>query len=135
MTDLVAGGLSAVALGHHPMMMPPSLVADVGSSPTPKPDAPAYVSPAISFDPETGIVFITFRNAESGKITRQIPPAEVLSRYRFVDESGIANPLLPRSTPDSIAGLGPDLGPPPKAPPTPPPPTTTTPTLSTSKFA
>jgi hypothetical protein len=62
--------------------------------------APSYVNPAISFDPVTDIVFFTFRNPDTGKVTEQIPPQAVVSRYRAVEATGIPNPTLPvRPTP------------------------------------
>ncbi|MBI3515763.1 MAG: hypothetical protein HY060_17140 [Proteobacteria bacterium] len=68
-------------------------------------NAPAYVSPSISFDPYTSIVFITYRNAETGKIRNQIPPQEILDRYRQVDETGIPNRTLPHNTPKALAEI------------------------------
>lgn len=58
-------------------------------------EAPFYISPAISFDPVTDIVIFTYRNAETGKVTDQIPPNIVLARYQAVEETGIPNPTLP----------------------------------------
>jgi hypothetical protein len=58
-------------------------------------EAPFYISPAISFDPVTDIVIFTYRNAETGKVTEQIPPNVVLARYQAAEETGIPNPTLP----------------------------------------
>jgi hypothetical protein len=62
-------------------------------------NAPFYISPAISFDPITSIVIVTFRDAESGKVREQIPPREVLERYQNVDETGIPDPFLRQRRP------------------------------------
>jgi hypothetical protein len=56
-------------------------------------NAPFYISPAITFDPITSIVIVTFRNAD-GKVREQIPPSEVLERYQSVDETGMPDPFL-----------------------------------------
>ncbi|MEJ0067723.1 MAG: hypothetical protein WDO24_02140 [Pseudomonadota bacterium] len=66
-------------------------------------NAPAFISPAITFNPVTNIVIFTFRDAETGKIREQIPPSSVVSRYVAVAETGIPNPTLPVSTPTKIA--------------------------------
>jgi hypothetical protein len=55
-------------------------------------NGPAYISPAISFDPVTNVVFFTYRNSETGKVTEQIPPSSVSSRYQTVDDTGVPNP-------------------------------------------
>lgn len=107
MADALASGLAAsLATVVHYVTLPAASVpaTPTGGAQPVNPNAPAYISPSVSFDPVTGIVFLTFRNAESGKVTEQIPPSQVLSRYRFVDETGIPNPILPRSTPDELAG-------------------------------
>jgi len=66
-------------------------------------NAPAYVNPAISFDPVTNVVIFTYRNSETGKVTEQIPPAQALSRYQQADETGVAPPSAqpPSPTPAS----------------------------------
>jgi len=86
-------------------------------------NGPVYISPAISFDPVTDIVFFTYRNAETGKVTEQFPPAQVASRYLAVDETGVPNPTLPLTTPDSLAAATarPPSGSQPDAPPPQPP--------------
>ncbi len=120
MTDAVTGGLSvSLALAAHQMLapQPPAPAGAGGATLTPNPNTPAYISPSITFDPETGIVIITFRNADSGKVTQQIPPSEVLTRYRFVEDSGIPNPILPRTTPNAIAGVNTATGGMPPKPP------------------
>ena len=66
-------------------------------------DAPIYVNPSVSFNPTTNVVFLTYRN-DAGKITEQYPPSEVVSRYQSVDETGMPNPILSRSTPDQATG-------------------------------
>jgi hypothetical protein len=66
-------------------------------------NAPAYISPAITFNPETSVVIITYRNAETGKVTEQIPPPEVTSRYNAVQDTGQQSPALPLSTGASAA--------------------------------
>jgi hypothetical protein len=79
--------------------------------------APSYVNPAISFDPVTDIVFFTFRNPDTGKVTEQIPPQAVVSRYRAVEETGIPNPTLPvRPTPVIATPPAPANTPPAPAP-------------------
>jgi hypothetical protein len=108
MTDILSSGLSAslaVSL--------PQLAGAAAPAPLPEPEpaqknnvnAPAFISPAISFDPVTNIVFLTFRNPVSGKVTQQVPPSEVLDRYRTVDETGIPNPNLPPAPPDPTPGV------------------------------
>ena len=59
---------------------------------------PAYVSPAITFNPETNVVIITYRSAETGKVTEQYPPSSVASKYNAVDDTGQQSPALPLST-------------------------------------
>ena len=83
-------------------------------------NAPAYVNPSISFNPATGIVFLTYRNADTGKVTEQFPPSQVVSRYQSVDETGMPDPTQPHPTPPQIAGVSPGLAgtPPPPSPPT-----------------
>jgi hypothetical protein len=68
-------------------------------------NAPFYISPAISFDPITSIVIVTFRNSE-GKVREQIPPSEILERYQSVDETGIPDPFL-RARPNLTIKAGP----------------------------
>lgn len=65
-------------------------------------NAPFYISPAISFDPITSIVIVTFRDGETGKVREQIPPREVLERYQAVDETGISDPFLPQRPPQVV---------------------------------
>jgi hypothetical protein len=81
--------------------------------PAPQPDsqhvninvnAPSYISPSISFDPETDVVFFTYRNAETGKVREQYPPDAVVQRYRAVDDSGApTKPALPAPNPPTTA--------------------------------
>jgi hypothetical protein len=107
MADALASGITAsLAATAHQVAPPPTPSSAAPTEPTQHVNlsAPAYISPAISFDPITNIVFLTFRNSETGEITEQIPPSVVLSRYRFVDETGIPDPILPRSTPNELAG-------------------------------
>jgi hypothetical protein len=107
MADAVASGLAAslaTAARYVTLPVAPAPVTPPGTPPAANPNAPAYISPSVTFDPVTDIVILTFRNSETGKIVEQIPPSEVLSRYREVDETGIADPILPRSTPDALAG-------------------------------
>ena len=125
MADAAAIGLSAsLVIASHQLMAPPMPTPVQPHALGPNLNAPGYVNPTVSFDPVTNIVIFTFRNPDSGKVVEQIPPSEILSRYRFADESGIPNPLLPRSIsiPDPLAGLRsqdtgstppptPDLGP------------------------
>src|SRR5579871_5907880 len=69
------------------------------------PSAPAYVNPSISFNPATDVVFLTYRNAETGKVTEQYPPSQVVSRYQSVDETGMPDPTQPRPTLHQSAGI------------------------------
>jgi hypothetical protein len=98
MSDAVSLGMSAhIAVALQPLgasLTPPPAPAS-GASEHININAPTYISPAISFDPVTNIVFFTFRNPETGKIREQIPPQAVVSRYREVEETGIPNPALP----------------------------------------
>jgi len=85
-------------------------------------NGPAFISPAITFDPVTDVVIFTYRNAQTGKVTEQVPPNAVVSRYRAVDETGIPNPTLPLSTPKQLVAAttpspsGNSDSPPPPAP-------------------
>jgi hypothetical protein len=83
-------------------------------------NAPFYISPAISFDPITSIVIVTFRDFETGEVREQIPPREVLSRYQSVDETGIPDPFL-RARPNFVvkAAAAPAKAPEPTPAPTP----------------
>lgn len=79
---------------------PPATVTHI------KVDAPAGISPAISFNRETDEVIFTYRSAETGKVTEQIPPAEATLRYLAVSDSGeAASP--PPSRPSSVSGSQP----------------------------
>ena len=107
MSDALTSSLSAASF-----VTPRVAVAPVAPSPAAADstqhinlNAPAYISPSISFDPYTSIVFITFRNPETGKVRDQIPPDEVLNRYREVDQTGIPNPDLPHNTPLALAAV------------------------------
>lgn len=80
-------------------------------------NAPFYLSPAISFDPITSIVIVTFRDGETGKVREQIPPREVLERYQAVDETGISDPFLPQRSPQVVkASPSPEKSEPARAP-------------------
>ncbi len=107
MADVLASSLSAS------LAVTPRVIAAPVAPPPPVEaapehinlNAPAYVSPSISFDPYTSIVFITYRDPETGKVRNQIPPSEVLNRYREVDQTGIPNPDLPHNTPVALAAV------------------------------
>ncbi len=101
MSDSVSMSLPAASVLAHQLA-----ASTTAAPPAPVHEAPAhinvnapfYISPAITFDPITSIVIVTFRNAD-GKVREQIPPSEVLERYQSVDETGIPDPFL-RERPD-----------------------------------
>jgi hypothetical protein len=113
MLDALTSGLAAVsAVTPRPLENPaaPPPVAVPINEPV-NLNAPAYVSPSITFDPETNIVVITYRNAETGKVREQYPPPQVVDRYREVDQTGMQNPSLPRTTPEALASSNPPPAP------------------------
>jgi hypothetical protein len=61
-------------------------------------NTPAGISPAISFNRETDEVIFTYRSAETGKVTEQIPPASATLRYLAVSDSGDAAAPAPART-------------------------------------
>jgi hypothetical protein len=85
---------------------PSPVAAQDESLPRANPNAPAYVSPAVTFDPETNIVVLTYRNPETGKVREQYPPSVVVDRYREAERTGVPDPTLPRTTP-AAAGAAP----------------------------
>ena len=98
----------------------PLTPAEPSAPPTPghiNINAPAYISPAISFDPATDVVFFTYRNAETGKVTEQIPPASVSSRYQTVDDTGVPIPTPGSKVPAAAAPPSTAVTPPLPAPP------------------
>src|SRR4051812_22042368 len=109
----MAHALSA-ALPASLLVAPQAAAATIAPPPAPVANAPThidinapfYISPAISFDPITSIVIVTFRDGETGKVRQQIPPNEVLSRYRSVDETGVPDPFL-RQRQDGIVKAAP----------------------------
>jgi len=96
MSDSVSLSLPAASVVAHQIA-----ASAIAQPPTPPVEAkthininaPFYISPAISFDPITSIVIVTFRDSER-KVREQIPPNEVLERYQSVDETGIPDPFL-----------------------------------------
>src|SRR5260221_7381035 len=94
MSEALSSSLAAAALtvGYHQAaatpVVPPSQATQPPAQAPGNINAPFFVSPKISFDPITSIVFVTFRNFETGKVREQIPPVEVLSRYREASVTG-----------------------------------------------
>jgi hypothetical protein len=107
--------LAASALFAAPIqpLGAPLTPADPPAAPAQGPvniNGPAYISPAISFDPATDVVFFTYRNSETGKVTEQIPPSSVSSRYQTVDDTGVPSPT-PDATTATAARLSSSLPP------------------------
>jgi hypothetical protein len=106
MSEALSSTLAAAALavGYHQATAasaaPPSQATQAPAQPPGNINAPFFVSPKISFDPVTSIVFVTFRNFETGKVREQIPPVEVLERYREASVTGHPDPRLPPLKPD-----------------------------------
>jgi hypothetical protein len=108
MSDALSLAMSAAPIT---VIQPSGASLTPAQTPTPPaPDhininAPFYISPAISFDPVADIVIYTYRNSETGKVTRQVPPEAVLSRYQAVDETGVPAPAPHvRTSPATPAG-------------------------------
>jgi hypothetical protein len=121
MSDVLTSSLSA-ALAVTPRLLEVPAVTPPAAPENPDEptnlNAPAYINPSITFDPETSIVVITYRDAD-GKVREQIPPPEVIDRYREVDQTGMQSTSLPRNTPMALAAVDttPDKSQPPPAPP------------------
>jgi len=122
MADALGSSLSAsLAVAAHYITPQLTALPPVANPlPSANLDAPIYVNPSVSFNATTDVVFLTYRN-DAGKITEQYPPSQVVSRYQSVDETGMSNPILPRSTPNQAAGPqnGPAGNTPPPTPPAP----------------
>ena len=83
MTDALTSSLSAALAVTPRLLEVPAAASPVTAENPEEPinlNAPAYISPSISFDPETNIVVITYRNAETGKVREQYPPPVVVDR-------------------------------------------------------
>ena len=116
MTDALGSSLAAsLSIAAHYIAPPTSPVPATDPVQPVNLSAPAYVNPTVTFSPDTDIVILTYRNADTGKVTEQYPPSEVLSRYQFVDETGMPIPTPPGSPKDQHAQVnsGPSGSPPP----------------------